>query len=197
MPTVETAVVGVVEKPSGWTRIEIDGRPQFLDTKREDLIAEARQAMREGAVVIIEYSERDGKNINPNTNLPYKDRYFEGIVAGSSNGATRQAEPRGQEPEQREQQREASVGYGYRTHPENAWRMALTSGSERAVQTLPLMPAEQRDFETQQKIALAWALWIMNTQRPGQGFGEESSSQETRARTAYEEPPPPSDEFGF
>lgn len=166
---LEAQIVGVVEKPSGWTRIETDSRPQFLDTKREDLIAEARQLMREGVVAIIEYTERDGRNINPNTGLPYKDRYYEGART-ASNGRQRDAEPEHREPEP-EQRRERepeprATAYGYRTHPESAWRMALTSGSERAVQTLPLMPTEERTFEVQKQIALAWAIWITNTPQP-------------------------------
>lgn len=173
MPTTEAQILHVEEKESGYARLELDGRPRFLDTKRRDLIELAYQLLDEGSVNILEYTEMESRNINQATGKPYTNRYFEGLA---SNGReprrqeTRQTETRRQTPEPRrpEPERERQPTYGYETNPVNAWRMALTSGSERAVQTLPLMPTEQRDFETQKQIALAWALWIVNTPQPAE-----------------------------
>jgi hypothetical protein len=207
MPTLEAQIVGVTEKAYGWTRIETDSRPQFLDTKREDLIEEARQLMREGSINILRYSERDGKNTNPNTGKPYIDRYYEGAV---TNGGEARPEPRDEQrrPEPAEQrrpepERESKPAYGYRTWPDDAWRMALTSGSERAVQTLPLMPKGQQDFETQKAIALAWADFIYTTPRtrprtapatPAHDPDSEPTPEYFSPTPDYDNPPPHSDD---
>jgi len=83
--------------------------------------------------------------------------------------------------------------YGWKTDPEDAWRIALSVGSERAVSTLPMMPQHERDFETQKRIALAWADFIFGTPRPtvvNPPLGRELSSSErsTSAPGAYDEP---------
>lgn len=207
MPTLEGRIVGAEEKSGGYVRFETDTRPRFLDTKHEKLIDEAYALLDSGEVAVIRYNEVESRNVNERTGQPYTNRYYEGAV---TNGRGRdEPEPerssrrRRPEPEQhqardpeREQRREPrapdpeQIGFGYRTHPESAWRMALTSGSERAVQTLPLMPSEQRDFETQKAIALAWAHFIMDTP-------QSAAAGEVRASTApgaYDEPPPVEDD---
>jgi hypothetical protein len=179
MPTLEARVVGIEQRQGGYIRIETDSQPRFLDTKHDALIDEAYRLLDERSVAILRYSESESRNTNPNTGRPYTNRYFEGVASGDGRGQeadvrTRRPEPRRErerepDPDEGRGRREPpppTESYGYRTHPETAWRIALTSGSERAMQTLLFLPPEERDgvdFEQQKLIALAWARFYMNT----------------------------------
>jgi len=173
MPTVEAQITGLSEKTAGWWRIEIDRRPNWFDTKREDLVEEARRLLREGSTNLLQYNERDSRNINPNTNEPYKDRFYEGMLAAGGNG---------REPERR-QAKTGDRGFGWRTNPVDAWRMTLGMAAKLAVDTLPLLPVEQRDPESQWTLMKWWANRIWFEPMPPDN--------------PLDEQPPPSDEFGF
>lgn len=192
MPTLEGRIVGIEEKSSGYFRIETDTRPRFLDTKHEKLIDEAYRLLDAGSVEVLRYTEAESRNTNPNTGQPYINRYYEGAVTNGRERGGAAPEPPSRrsrpepEPETRRESRpstEPPTSFQNRTHPESAWRMALTSGSERAVQTLPLMSSEQRDFDTQKTIALAWARFIMDTPKPDE--------RSAAAPGAYDEPDAP------
>jgi hypothetical protein len=90
-----------------------------------------------------------------------------------------------------------------KTPREDAWRMCLNKGGELAVATLPLMPVEQRDFNTQKQIATAWAKFFFYTPIPDplpEAMPEPvqlhpvAAAQQAHARGAYDEPPPPGDQ---
>jgi len=200
---MEAQIVGVVEKPTGWTRIETDGRPRFLDTKVEELVDLARQLMRDGSVNILDYNERESGNINPHTNKPYVDYYFNG-VATSSNGRTREErrdDHRDREPERRPEPQPVPAtyderGFGWRTHPVDAWRMTLGMAAKLAIHTLPLLPVEQRDPESQWILTLWWANRIWFQSQPSDNPLDEP--MHPSAPGAYSEPvdrePYPDDE---
>jgi hypothetical protein len=145
------------KEENGWFRIEID-HPMITkpaSTKQAERAEEAKQLYQSGAVGHIAITKKIGPKVNPNNNQPYVDFYWE------------HGEPIETPPDENEPAAHGfsagERGYGWKTDPDDAWRMALTSGSERAVQTLPHMPETQRDFETQKRIAIAWAKFIYFT----------------------------------
>ena len=152
--TVVATIDRVERHPtSGWFKIRTD-RGSF-DTKMAELAGEAVALQGEPVRIFFKEGVASG-NINQHTGQPFPPpRYFnraERLPAGANGGVPGVVE---------------GGGGGYRkTAPEDAWRMALTSGSERAVQTLPLLPDGQRDFDSQKTIAIAWARFIFFTQMP-------------------------------
>ena len=88
----------------------------------------------------------------------------------------------------------ASAQERSKTNREDAWRMALTSGSERAVQTLPHLAIEHQTFDAQKSIALAWAKWIFFTPVPMEIAGTQVMPN---PQPPYDDPgpqtPPPGD----
>jgi hypothetical protein len=124
--------------------------------------------MQAGTVAIISYNEVESRNINPRTNEPYMNRYYEGAVAPAP-------EPELTIP---------SVPTSRGGDPDLAWRIALSVGAKLAVQTMPMMAVEQRDFDTQKKIALAWATWLVSTPAAS-------------APGAYDEPPFAEDDIPY
>jgi hypothetical protein len=83
-----------------------------------------------------------------------------------------------------------------KTPRDDAWRMALTSGSERAVQTLPMLAVEHQTFDSQKAIALAWAKWIFFTPVPVEIAGTQvmPNAQPQIEPVAGESPPPHTDD---
>ena len=174
MPTIEARVTSYT-KDGPWSRFGTD-HPDVkrLDTKKEPLAQEAIRLMEKGVLARISYTEHASGNINPNTNRPYPpDRYWEHgeeIENGDSQITT--AAQTAQAAQQAAQTAPTGAReYGWKTQPDDAWRMALTSGTERAVQTLQHMPENQRSFDVQKRIALAWASFIFFTPKP-QSFGD-------------------------
>jgi hypothetical protein len=154
MPSIEARITKVEQDAgTGWYRISTDDeRVKRLDTKIEEKAQEAARLMNEGSLVLIDFTERQG---NPNPHQPgsyYMNRYYE--QAGSL------AEKKEEIP--------VVTPTGRRTDPEDAWRIALSVGAKLAVETMPLMPAEQRTFEAQKRIAHAWAEWLTSTPSPSQ-----------------------------
>lgn len=138
-----------------------------LGTKDRDRIEQAVAAKAAGREVGIDYTHAPSKNINPYTNKPYDNYYFNGII---------------DEPEPAADDGIEVVPKPTRaaTDPKEAWRITLAAGAKLAVGTLPLMPEDQRDFETQKRIALAWGSWLFTTPLPRGaaepedfGFGDE------------------------
>src|SRR5262249_19574194 len=89
-------------------------------------------------------------------------------------------------------------GVSRKTDPRDAWRMCLNKGRELAVLTMPLMPVEQRAFDTQKRLATAWARFFYFPPAPSP---EEIAFANTPAGPgaydepdSYETPPPPGDE---
>lgn len=79
-------LLGIMEKPSGWTQIQISvpGKqyPIKTDTKKPEII-EAARAVGE-AVATWTITAVESENINPNTNKPYINRYLEAVEAGGT-----------------------------------------------------------------------------------------------------------------
>ena len=155
MPTIQARITEVTQNvETGWYRIATDDDViKALETSIAEKGHEAGQHKRSGALLEINYSEKSNPNkINPHTQKPYINRYYE------------RAEPI-DEPE-------ADDGItlvtppSRTTAPQDAWRMSLGAGAKLAVNTMPLMPAEQRTFETQKKIAYAWAIYLFFTPVP-------------------------------
>lgn len=79
-------LIGVMEKPSGWTQVQIGvpGKqyPVKADTKKQEIIDAARAVGSEVATWTIKTTESE--NINPNTGNPYKNRYLEAVELGAN-----------------------------------------------------------------------------------------------------------------
>lgn len=165
MPFVDAHVVEVKRKAEGseWFRMILDDpHIKVLESKHPAAINEAMSLMTSGAFARIKYIERESGNINPHTNQPYPpSRWWE--EATQLGDAPPPAPAR---PQEAQQAAAAAVEIQRQTHPVDAWRMSLNKGAELAVATLPMMPVQQRDFETQKRIAVAWATVINQTPIP-------------------------------
>lgn len=129
MPELKTSepvhITTVEEDQSGWFTVLTDGEPKKLKTKQENFGQMAGQFRRSGELVRVKYSERNDKP-NPQGGF-YHDYYFSGAEVaqveangrGDDDGITRVKSTR---PE---------------TAPEEAWRISLAVGTERAIQLAP------------------------------------------------------------
>jgi hypothetical protein len=165
MATIEARVTAVEQEVGNdWIRIRTD-HPQVkrLDTKDRDRAQQAVDARNSGEAVLINYTQRPSRNVNPHTNQPYQDYYFDGVLAGGarSNGATNAQGIEQVQPGQAQGQT------GRRTDPEDAWRMTLAKSAELAVRTLPLL--DDQSPEAQWRLTLWWANRIYTTPMPGEG----------------------------
>ena len=188
--STDSVIVCTIEKvehnmETGWFNIKTSaGR---YDTKIKDKADEAL-ALR-GQEVQLWYSPgRASGNINPHTGQPYPpNNYYERAqrigAAPAANGGGFDA---------------PSGGGG--ENPERSWRICLQTGGKLAVATLPLMPNEQRSFDTQKQIALAWAKFFHFTPVPHLIAGTQvvPPSPEVEEPVAvgggYDSPPAPTDD---
>jgi hypothetical protein len=134
MPDLKTSdplhITRVQQDDMGWFTILTDGDPPKLKTKQEEPGRLAGALKKSGELVRLKYTERNDKP-NPNGGF-YHDYYFSTgeVVPASENGSgdddgiTRVKSTR---PE---------------TAPEEAWRIALSVGTERAVQLAPHLRSE-------------------------------------------------------
>jgi hypothetical protein len=153
MALIEAHIVKVEQEiGSEWGRIHTD-HPEVkqLSTKRADLLREAADFKQSGVLVGIDYAEQVKRLDDGRT---FRNFYYNGGGALHTNGA------------EADDGIERVVPVGRKTDPGDAWRMCLNKGGELAVRTLPLMPVEQRDFETQKQIARAWAEFFYFTPAP-------------------------------
>src|SRR5215471_12283675 len=204
MATIEARITKVEhDVGTGWYSILTDhGEVKKLQTK---MIAKAEEAAGlKGEVALIEYSAKDSQNTNPHTGKPYRNIYYERArTAPSGNGASGGIDTVGGETASGiEQAPERPLR---KMDPSEAWRICLGTGAKLALMTLPMMPTEQRTFEVQKQIALAWAMWIFSTPLEGASAYDGGPGTNTSGRSpgAYSEPepgggheqaPPPSDE---
>src|SRR5215467_328925 len=79
MATVEARITKVEQdENTGWYRITTDDEHiRRLDTKVAEKAHEAAQLKEQGVLAQIEFTEQQSKNINPHTNAPYMNRYYE------------------------------------------------------------------------------------------------------------------------
>jgi len=79
-------LAGIEARNGGWFAVHIQEQgqnyPKKLSTKKPDLVQLAQQLM--GQMVTALYNEAESTNINPNTGMPYTNRYLEALgLAGS------------------------------------------------------------------------------------------------------------------
>jgi len=150
-------VTNVTKNDYGWYKIETDGKPRTVDTKRDELAGEAARFQRSGKLARISATPRPPKTLE--NGFTVQDHWFEGIVEEVEEPlddilSTIPSEARNE------------TSFNRRTNPYDAWRMALSTGAKLAVDTLPLLQPASQTPEAQQKLALWWATWIFTTQMP-------------------------------
>lgn len=183
---VEARVTSVThQEGSEFRDIQLD-HPSIkrLSTKFQEGINEAIEAKKSGMPWRITYREVPSTNINPQTNKPYAPRRY--WISGEPADNVATAAP---------DVDEETPAFNRRTHPVDAWRICLSAGAKLAVQTLPMMPVHQRDFNTQQTIAAAWAEFFYFTAPPqgpsfnsGSSFPTSSPARAAGNPGAYDEP---------
>jgi hypothetical protein len=190
VPSIQAHITKVEKEiDSEWGTIYTDhGSVKKLTTKLADKLTEAAEFKRSGSLASIEYTEKSRTVDTEGGPRTYRNYYFE-RAAAATNGAAPAAES-GIDIVGGPAAPAGGPQGGRKTDPDDAWRMAITSGSERAVQTLPLMPIEQRDFETQKTIAKAWAEFIFFTTRPSAPTSHAAQPVNT-GPGAYHEPDGP------
>jgi len=165
------------DEGTGWYTIETDGEPKRLTTRNEVPAKEAAALRRDGVRARLTYTEKEG-NENPRTGQPYINRYLDKAEAATANGASADD---GIEVVRAE-------ATSRKTDPRDAWRMCLNKGGELAVRTLPLMASEERDFDTQKRIATAWARFFYFSPAPSPDEVAFASEPASRGPGAYDDP---------
>lgn len=154
MPTVRCHIEKVeLNEGTGWYRISTDGQPKVLQTKVAEKGREAAGFLREKVLVDLDFTHR--QRADEASGRTYDNYYYDSakLAAVEATGSS-------------EDGIERTGGTQRQLAPKEAWRIALSVGSERAVQTLPLMAEDQRDFETQWRLAYEWASRIFLTPPP-------------------------------
>jgi hypothetical protein len=193
MPTIDTRITKVEQDTAtGWFRIHTsDERVKRVDTNRAELAQEAAGFKRNDAPVRLEFTEKESTNINPHTNRPYLNRYYESATALSANGAS------GDGIERVSPTRPA-------TNPDEAWRICLAAGAKLAVAAA----ARVEGLETlaaQKAMAQRWAEFFYFSKPPDAPSNGAEQLQVARAAQPQpqqqwadvqlgDEPPPHSDE---
>ena len=140
-----------------------------LQTKLQQKAEEAAAFRRSGELVDIQYSAKDSTNINPHTGAPYRNVYYEKATPSEPEPASN-----GDVPGIDTIAPEQSTGLR-RTHPIDAWRISLAAGAKLAVATLPMLPTDERDLDSQLALALWWAQKLYFTSRPTEAFANRPS----------------------
>ena len=177
----------------GWFRVKTDkGR---FDTKIPEKAQEALSLR--GKTVRIFYTEQPSQNVNPHTGQPYApNRYYERadevlpsqIGDGFAMPQTPSQFTQPQAPQPTHVPPQFSTPTAAGEDPRRAWRILLQTGAKLAVETMPLMPNEQRSFDVQKQIAMAWAKWFWVTPPPAtDSMGDDPPTPQR----AYDEQPIP------
>jgi hypothetical protein len=197
MATIEARITKVEhDVGTGWFTIATDhGTVKKLTTKMEQKAREAAALRTAGDVALIEYSPK--QRHDESTGRTYNNNYYERAKKADTHSANGSGgiDTVGGSPG-------IEQTSGRKTDPAEAWRIALSVGAKLAVDTLPMMPVEQRDFETQKRIALAWAIWIYQTPPEQSRADAFASAPSAGGPGAYSEPdgsgwdaPPPHDDM--
>lgn len=182
---VITARIVSVDGPNerGWYRITTDGTPKSLQTKDVPKAEEAGRLRAAGGLCEIRFLHRPRHD--PESGRTYDNFFYE------KGREAQQSLPIGIDPPSE------NAGTRGKTNPGDAWRIALSVGSERAVTSLAYLPEDQRDFETTWRLAYQWATRIFQTPPPpprtATGNGTEQSFRREAEQTfqqTYQEPPP-------
>jgi len=132
LKTSEPLHVTEVTESNGWYEIKTDGHPNKLKTNREEGGQLAGNFKLKNALIAIQYSERNDKP-NPYGGF-YHDFYWYSatvVESPSQNGDDGITRVKSTAPAKT---------------PEEAWRIALSVGSDRAVALAPHLPQPQQDF---------------------------------------------------
>jgi hypothetical protein len=151
---VEATIEGVERNAdTGWFRIKTS-RGSF-DTKIAEKAAEA--VALQGENTRLWYVEgRASGNINQHTGQPFPPpRYYERAERLAAAGGNGGAVPGVVETSGRKGMTKDEV-----------WRICLSVGVKAAVDTLPLLPEHERDFDSQRTIATAWGRFLFFTPAP-------------------------------
>lgn len=184
MAVIEAHVTKVEQEiGSDWFAVSTDhDQVKKLTTKKRE-VAEGAAAVRvAGSLAKITFTQRD-REANGRTYHNYYLDSAEPIATNGASGGIDQVAP-----------------VGRKTDPAEAWRICLAAGGKLAVATMPLMPVEQRDFETQKRLAVAWARFFFYTPMPTEDdFAATATTRSTSAPGTYDEPgnysaPSPMDE---
>lgn len=152
-----------VEDRSPWHRlwIQVPGSqyPVKIDTQDAYLVRESYDAR--GGNIDATYTEQDGRNINPHTGRPYRNRYLQSLQrmnggAPQSNPAVFQTPNAPNVP----QLPPVSPEYGRQTNPVDAMRMSRAAAAKIAVLHLPYLPEEERTFARLMSIAEGWRQYM-------------------------------------
>jgi hypothetical protein len=193
MPHVEAHITRVVrEEGSEFADIFTDDDTvKKLGTKRPDLIAEAVGFKQSGELVAIQYNDRPRSVQTEHGPRTFHNYYYEGAGPIGNGAGSRPA------AQQQIPGLETATAMGREDPPGKRWSIALSVGAKLAVDTLPLMPIDQRDFETQWRICIAWAERIYFTERPerpGVVRSPLGSYNEDPGRPREDAPPPYTDD---
>lgn len=188
MATIQAKILKVEhDVGTGWyTILTDDDSVKKMTTKMEQKAREAAALRQSGELLEITFSQKEGTNTNPHTGKPYVNTYYERaeVARVSTNGAS--ADDSGIDTVGAPEQQDAgSGGRSWNEDPLRAWRISLAAGAKLAVATLPLMPVEQRDFDTQKRIAMAWGVWLFTTPPPS---SETPTPTPASSHGAYSEP---------
>jgi hypothetical protein len=203
MATIEARITKVEhDVGTGWYTITTDhASVKRLTTKMEPKAREAAALRQADEVALIEYSAKTRHD--ESSGRTYNNNYYERAKTApppSANGSSGIDSVGGGDTASGI---DIASPAASRRDPAEPWRIALSVGAKLAVATLPLMPVEQRTFEVQKQIALAWAQWVFQTPPPGtpaaddgMGFGTMTSSGRPGAYSDpdFDAPPPPGDD---
>lgn len=161
---------------TGWFAITTDGTPKTLETSQQELIQEAYRWKESGLLLDIDFEEQESSTINQRTGKPFVNRYYNGAAAA------------------KETDDEVAVAagtreFGWRTHPEDAWRISLSVGLERAVELAELEEPRNLDPDRIWHLAYGFAVKLYTTPKPTtpKQAGEEIAFG---AKPTAAEPPP-------
>jgi len=174
-------ITGVeLNENNGWYRITTDGVPkEGFQTRKQDIAEIAVAFKQSGALIAVSYTHVEKPNTNSDWPKTYVDDYFDSAevveeAKPADDGITR---VRPSAPEKT---------------PQEAWRIALAVGSERAVQSLPYL--EDKEFASQWALAYEWAQHIFLTPPPTELRPSAAPGGRASAPGAYDEPPPHADD---
>lgn len=179
LKTSEPLHITDVEESGGWYQIATDGFPKKLKTNREEGGREAGRYKVSGEAITVQYAERNDKP-NPHGGFYHDFYWYAAKVAeqASTNGDDGITRVKASAPPKT---------------PEEAWRIALAVGTERALMLAPHLPQEQADFDFIWALSYEFALRIFLTPVPKPDALSEQrlAGVGGRAPGAYDDPTEP------
>jgi len=163
MPTVQ-AHIEKVQQSGEWFRILTDDETvKRLDTKIRAKADEALALRKSGELAVIQFTSRPKTLDDGRT---FQNYYYE--QATSAGGSSSNGDGI-----------EVVEQTSRRTAPGDAWRISLAAGAKLAVATLPLLPTDQRDLDSQFRLAYWWGRKLFFTPAPANegGFSNQPAGE--------------------